>query len=83
MSQFNKLVSDQLETMERLLYLQAEIERCQELEMELIQLQEEARLENIKEEIAQMKKELHKIQKTFEAQTDEVIRSYQEMKMFA
>ncbi|WP_433748224.1 YgaB family protein [Falsibacillus pallidus] len=83
MSHFNKMVSEQLETMEKLLFMQSEIERCQELELELAELQEEAKLESVKEQIILMKKELHEIQRTFEEQTDEVIRSYQEMKLFA
>jgi hypothetical protein len=77
------MVSEQLETMEKLLFMQSEIERCQELELELAELQEEAKLESVKEQIIMMKKELHEIQRAFEEQTDEVIRSYQEMKLFA
>jgi len=82
MSNFNQIIAEQMKTMEQLLYLQSEIERCQELEAELIELQEEAELENIKKEIAGMKSELRKIQKIFESQTDEVIRTYQESKIF-
>lgn len=83
MSNFNQIISEQMKTMEQLLYLQSEIERCQELEEELIELQKEAELESIKKEIADMKCELRKIQKIFESQTDEVIRTYQETKIFA
>ena len=82
MSNFNQIIAEQMKTMEQLLYLQSEIERCQELEAELIELQEEAELESIKKEIAGMKNELRKIQKIFESQTDEVIRTYQESKIF-
>ncbi|MGM0754013.1 MAG: YgaB family protein [Bacillota bacterium] len=74
---FNELVTEQLETMDKLLYLQSEIERCQELEEELLQLQEMTKVESIKREIASKKKELKEIQKMFQRQTDEVIRSYQ------
>lgn len=74
---FNELVTEQLETMDKLLYLQSEIERCQELEEELLQLQEMTKVESIKREIASKKKELKEIQKMFQKQTDEVIRSYQ------
>ncbi|MCA1066210.1 YgaB family protein [Rossellomorea sp. AcN35-11] len=74
---FNELVTEQLETMDKLLYLQAEIERCQEIEEELLQLQELTKVESIKSEIATKKKELKEIQKIFQNQTDEVIRSYQ------
>ncbi|MFC7785004.1 MULTISPECIES: YgaB family protein [unclassified Rossellomorea] len=74
---FNELVSEQLETMDKLLYLQSEIERCQDLEKELLQLQEMTKVESIKREIASKKKELKEIQKMFQRQTDDVIRSYQ------
>ncbi|PKR84523.1 YgaB family protein [Heyndrickxia camelliae] len=83
MSDFNQIISEQMKTMEQLLYLQSEIERCQELETQLVELQEEAELESLKNEIADMKNELRKIQKVFESQTDEVIRTYQESKIFA
>jgi tRNA(Ser,Leu) C12 N-acetylase TAN1 len=82
MKAFNELVSEQMKTMEKLLYLQSEIERCQELEGELQELDEAARLDSIKKEIIDMKNELKEIQKTFEIQTDEVIRSYHEQKLF-
>ncbi|MEI2666853.1 YgaB family protein [Rossellomorea sp. LJF3] len=74
---FNELVNVQLETMDKLLYLQSEIERCQELEEELIELQEMTKVESIQKEILRKKKDLREIQKTFQEQTDEVIRSYQ------
>jgi tRNA(Ser,Leu) C12 N-acetylase TAN1 len=83
MKAFNELVSEQMKTMEKLLYLQSEIERCQELEGELQELEEATRLDSIKKEITDMKNELKEIQKTFEIQTDEVIRSYHEQKLFA
>ncbi|QHE60768.1 hypothetical protein FHE72_06730 [Rossellomorea vietnamensis] len=74
---FNELVSVQLGTMDKLLYLQSEIERCQALEEELIELQEMTKAELIQKEILRKKKDLREIQKTFQEQTDEVIRSYQ------
>ncbi|OXS63604.1 YgaB family protein [Rossellomorea vietnamensis] len=74
---FNELVSVQLGTMDKLLYLQSEIERCQALEEELIELQEMTKAESIQKEILRKKKDLREIQKTFQEQTDEVIRSYQ------
>ncbi|MBS4175170.1 YgaB family protein [Bacillus sp. FJAT-49736] len=83
MDNFSEIISEQLKTMEQLLYLQSEIERCQELELQLIELQKEAELESLKNEISDMKMELRKIQQIFESQTDEVIRTYKETKMFA
>lgn len=78
MNNFNQLVNEQMKTMEKLLFLQAELERCQELEKELRSLKQETELESIQIEIAKMKEELLAIHKTFENQTEEVIRSYQD-----
>ena len=39
MDHFNRLVSEQMMTMEKLLFLQGELERCQEIEEELQTLQ--------------------------------------------
>ncbi|MEH7107624.1 MULTISPECIES: YgaB family protein [Bacillaceae] len=76
MDQFNRLVSEQMATMDKLLYLQAELERCQEIEAELLALQKETDLESIQTDIHLMKKELKEIQLVFEKQTEEVINSY-------
>lgn len=77
MNEFNRLVSEQMKTMDRLLFLQSELERCQEIEMELKAIQRETELESIQLEIAKMKEDLREIQQTFEKQTEEVIRTYQ------
>ncbi|WP_439330878.1 YgaB family protein [Neobacillus piezotolerans] len=71
------MVSEQMRTMEKLLYLQAELERCQEIQAQLQILQNETELDSIQDEIRAMKVELREIQKIFEEQTEEVIRSYQ------
>ncbi|MCM2533862.1 hypothetical protein NDK43_17675 [Neobacillus pocheonensis] len=81
MDHFNRLVSEQMVTMEKLLYFQAELERCQEIEEELRGLQNETKLESIQIDINQMKKELKEIQLIFEKQTEEVINSYREMNL--
>ncbi|WP_160725446.1 YgaB family protein [Bacillus sp. USDA818B3_A] len=81
MDHFNRLVSEQMVTMEKLLYLQAELERCQQIEEELQNLQNETHLESIKNDIQLMKKELKDIQLMFEKQTEEVINSYREMNL--
>ncbi|RIW32328.1 hypothetical protein D3H55_13745 [Bacillus salacetis] len=81
MSQFNKLITDQLVTMDKLLFLQAEIERCQEIEKELTELQQQSKLESITREITIMKEELKEIQKVFQEQTTEVIQMYSEEKV--
>ncbi len=79
MNEFNRLVSEQMKTMEKLLYLQGELERCQEIEEELKVLQQETELESVQYEICRMKEELKEIQQIFENQTEEVIRTYQSM----
>lgn len=74
---FTELVQEQMKTMDQLLFLQSELERCQQIEAELIELQQESKLISVQQDIEQMKMELKKIQKTFERQTEEVIQSYQ------
>ncbi|MCC3359312.1 YgaB family protein [Bacillus sp. REN16] len=77
MSDFNNLVGEQLKTMDKLLFIQSEIERCQVLETQILELQKETELETIKEEIRRMQEELVQIHDLFQKQTEEVIRSYQ------
>lgn len=79
MKEFNRLVTEQMKTMDRLLFLQGEVERCQEIEEQLAVLQQESKLESVQQEISKMKEELKEIQQIFEQQTEEVIRSYKEL----
>ena len=79
MQEFNRLVAKQMQTMDRLLFLQSELERCQEIETVLKELQQESQIASVQLEIIKMKKELKDIQQQFELQTEEVIRSYQEI----
>ena len=79
MQEFNRLVAEQMQTMDRLLFLQSELERCQEIENVLKELQQESQVASVQLEIIKMKKELKDIQQIFELQTEEVIRSYQEI----
>ena len=79
MEDFNRLVAEQMKTMEKLLYLQTELERCQQIEQELIDLQQQNKLESIQTEIASKKQALKKIHQVFEQQTEEVIKTYQEI----
>lgn len=81
MKTFNHLVSEQMQTMEKLLFLQSELERCEEIEEELNLLEQETEIESLHSEIALLKKELKEIHQLFENQTEEVIRSYQNMKV--
>jgi hypothetical protein len=78
MEVFNQLINNQLKTMERLLFLQSEIERCQDIEKQRLALREESEADTIQEEIQLMKLELKKIHEMFERQTEEVIRYYQQ-----
>ena len=81
MNDFNRLVSEQMAPMDKLLFLQAELERCQEVEAELLSLQNETDLDNIQAEIQRMKNELKEIQTIFEKQTEDVINSYRDMNL--
>lgn len=81
--EFDRLVTEQMKTMDRLLFLQGELERCQEIETQLGELQQESKLESVQLEIKRMKEELKEIQQIFETQTEEVIRSYQEINVTA
>ena len=78
LNRFDELVKEQMKTMDKLLFLQSELERCQQIEKKLKELQDIAGMESLKNEMTEMKKKLREIQKVFEAQTDEVIRTYQE-----
>jgi hypothetical protein len=74
---FNELVTKQLATMDKLLNLQAEIECCQKLEEELVKSQQITKVQSLESEIIQKKKDLREIQRIFQEQTEDVIRSYQ------
>ncbi|WP_226645084.1 YgaB family protein [Mesobacillus subterraneus] len=79
MDKFNELVSSQMQTMEKLLYLQSELERCQEIEKQLDALKQSAELEELRLEIDLKKQDLQEIHRMFEKQTEEVIHTYQEL----
>lgn len=77
MNEFDRLIGEQLRTMEKLLFLQSEIERCQEIEQQLCTLHEISEGDSVREVIEQKKNELEEIQEVFEKQTEEVIRHFQ------
>jgi hypothetical protein len=77
MKEFDRLIGEQLQTMEKLLFLQSEIERCQEIEQQLCALHEISEVDTVREEIEQKKMELEEIQEVFERQTEEVIHHFQ------
>ncbi|PJN87506.1 YgaB family protein [Bacillus sp. mrc49] len=78
MEEFNRLINDQLKTMDKLLLLQSEIEKCQDIEKQLLALQEESEAITIQEEIQLKKQELKSIHDRFESQTEAVIRYFQQ-----
>lgn len=78
MEEFNRLINAQLKTMERLLYVQSEIERYQDIEKQFLANQEEDKAVAVQEEIQHRKMELKTIHETFERQTEDVIRCYQQ-----
>lgn len=61
--------------MEKLLSLQSEIERCQQIKGKRIP--SDVNFQEVQAEIDDIKSELHTIQKVFEKQTEEVNRVYQ------
>ncbi|KYC60489.1 hypothetical protein GWJ21_11115 [Bacillus coagulans] len=81
MEEFNRLVAQQMDTMDRLLFLQSEMERCNKVKSELLKLQEETMAEDILDKIGRMNKELQEIEKVFESQTVELIRVYRSSKI--
>ena len=58
MSEFEKLVSEQMKIMDQLLELQSELDRCRQVEAELISLERDAKLDNVQDEIATKRKDL-------------------------
>ena len=83
MEEFNRLITEQMKTMDKLLFLQSELERCEDIEKQLKKLEQENELDSVHRELSKMKDELKELQKMFEMQTEDVIRSYQEMNVTA
>ncbi|NPC91909.1 hypothetical protein HOO54_06595 [Bacillus sp. WMMC1349] len=79
MPKFENLVKGQMQIMDQLLFLQEEIERCQEIEKELLSLEKKAQLVSIQETIAKKRKDLAVIQDLFQKQTEQVIQVYQQI----
>ncbi len=76
MSEFEKLVSEQMKIMDQLLESQSELDRRRQVEAELISLERDAKLDNVQDEIATKRKDLAGIQELFQRQTEQVIQSY-------
>ena len=77
MNEFDRLIGEQLRTMDKLLFLQSEIERCQQIANELFELHEMSEGDHVRKIIEQKRNELEEIQGEFEKQTEEVIRHFQ------
>lgn len=77
MDQFDLLVQKQVEVMEKLLFLQSEIEKLQHIENELQQNDKNGQLTLIRTEIFEKKKHLKEIHKQFDFLTEEVINHFQ------
>jgi hypothetical protein len=80
MQLFDDLVTRQIEIMDQLIKIQEEIERCQEIENQLHELEDLAKLSIIREEIDLMRGELKAIQHTFQIQTQQIIKSFSDEK---
>ncbi|ASS92236.1 MAG: hypothetical protein C6W58_14435 [Bacillaceae bacterium] len=63
--------------MDKLVSLQSKIEHYQQMELEFLRQNDDKKLRSVQKEIEKMKNELIDIQKTFEKQTEEVIKMYQ------
>ncbi|MEE6452450.1 YgaB family protein [Gottfriedia acidiceleris] len=83
MQVFDELVSRQLETMDQLIKIQEEIERCQEIENQLYELEDLSKLSSIQDEIHIMRSELKAIQDTFLIQTQQIIKSFSDERKIA
>ncbi|WP_088072341.1 YgaB family protein [Gottfriedia luciferensis] len=83
MQVFDELVSRQLETMDQLIKIQEEIERCQEIENQLFELEDLSKLSSIQDEIHIMRTELKAIQNTFLLQTQQIIKSFSDERKIA
>lgn len=83
MQVFDDLVRRQLQTMDHLIKIQEEIERCQEIENQLFELEDLSKLSSIQDEIHIMRTELKAIQNTFLLQTQQIIKSFSEEKKLA
>ncbi|WP_147535589.1 YgaB family protein [Bacillus marasmi] len=79
MNDFNRLISAQMKTMDKLLEIQTELESSQKIEQELLKLEDATKLALVQSEIIRKKQELREIHEIFEQQTEDVIRTYQEL----
>lgn len=75
MNSFDKLVGEQLQTMDELLKLQAHLEKYQQIETSKQEEQDKKDLHFIRQEIHKTERALKLLHEKFEQQTNEVIHS--------
>ena len=81
MNSFDKLVGEQLQTMDELLKLQAHLEKYQQLEMSEQEKCDKKELYFIRQEIYKTELALKLLHEKFEQQTNEVIHSFETEKI--
>lgn len=77
MKSFEELVHEQMQIMDKLLHMQTELDRYQELEEELRLIKNEVDLQSVQDDINEIKEELQTVQNIFMQLTERVIESYQ------
>ncbi|PEK22271.1 YgaB family protein [Bacillus wiedmannii] len=83
MNDFDKLVGEQLETMDELLKLQAHLEKYQQIEMSEKDMCDKKELHFIRQEIYRTELALKLLHEKFEEQTNSVIQSFETEKMIS
>ncbi|HDR7514445.1 YgaB family protein [Bacillus mobilis] len=83
MNDFDKLVGEQLETMDELLKLQAHLEKYQQIEMSEKDTCDKKELHFIRQEIYRTELALKLLHEKFEEQTNSVIQSFETEKIIS
>jgi len=83
MNDFDKLVGEQLETMDELLKLQAHLEKYQQIEMSEKDMCDKKELHFIRQEIYRTELALKLLHEKFEEQTNSMIQSFETEKMIS
>ncbi|HDR7565499.1 TPA: stress-induced protein [Bacillus mycoides] len=83
MNDFDKLVGEQLETMDELLKLQSHLEKYQQIEMSGRDTCDKKELHFIRQEIYRTEIALKLLHKKFEQQTNNVIQSFETEKIIS
>ncbi len=83
MNSFDKLVGEQLQTMDELLKLQAHLEKYQQIETNEQEIYDKKDLHFIRQEIQKTEEALKLLHEKFERQTNEVIHSFEVEKIIS